>query len=922
MRHSSPVDITGKIHGELAIAAVYHLNDMPSSRFNLVTPRMLVEGEKFTITDKDVLIPFGTVAHLINTEAIGPKSELGIVLGPSTESRHSYNCFTFGTRKKIVRSARDIDIPNVIPEEVPWTVKSGRSNRPSAMNHKKNKKKKPTTKKLPGEPIARKSIDPEATLKRTLNKTVHRPSAQRDAQTAREGELGIDTSTVSEKEPKTAEEGDMSGDDSVTSNHNVVPDDGAMDTDDEAPGTVEEADTFRAKERAARVESSRAQAIAKKLIEIKANKEKKAAQYAAAQQKLEENKRAAAKAAKQKDAEARDRIANLDGLRRSERKRIIRSWSNVNKKVQVLMAVVHRISVKEAMTGEHAQEAMEAIREEIQNMLDYQVGHYVHFRSIPKEKRKNILQSFMFLKHKTTPDGVYERTKARMVGNGANQRDHTYNLVSSSTVALASVFLMFNLASYYKCRMATYDIKGAFLHAGFEKDDEIIYIKINREVTEQWIIMDPSAAEYVDERGELLLELDKFIYGLKQSPLKFQLHLTNTLEKIGYKRTENDECMFIKHGKDGAFSVLTVHVDDILQVCTNDEMYEELKAGLTDVYGSITAHPEATSYLGMTIERSACGAYIQVSQRGLIKKIAEELPADPNDRKKYSTAASNDLFDSDASDKTDRLSDKQASKYLGLIMTLMYLARLTRPDVLLAVTYLASRTHKSTVTDEKHGLRVVRYLEKTIDECMTIHCTDLQIILHCDASSGTHREEGKGHTGFFAAFGNEPSYIHGRSAKQKLATLSSTEAEIVALSDAVKFGVWLRNLLTELQITPLKPIGVWQDNKSVLAVVGGPPSAAKRTKHLIARFQHARGLVTSGALEPMHKATEELSADTLTKPLQAGAHDLHTSVLMGHQHAEKMKASAVGEKKRRRLDESTNFVRAAKKHKRSHAHLL
>lgn len=44
MRFSAPVDVTGKIHGELARAAVYHLNDMPSARFNLLTPRMLVES--------------------------------------------------------------------------------------------------------------------------------------------------------------------------------------------------------------------------------------------------------------------------------------------------------------------------------------------------------------------------------------------------------------------------------------------------------------------------------------------------------------------------------------------------------------------------------------------------------------------------------------------------------------------------------------------------------------------------------------------------------------------------------------------------------------------------------------------------------------------------------------------------------------
>jgi len=220
--------------------------------------------------------------------------------------------------------------------------------------------------------------------------------------------------------------------------------------------------------------------------------------------------------------------------------------------------------------------------------------------------------------------------------------------------------------------------------------------------------------------------------------------------------------------------------------------------------------------------------------------------------------------------------------------------------VLLAVTYLASRSHKCTEKDTKQALRIVRYLEGTIEDKLTIHCTDLQIVLHCDASSGTHREEGKGHTGFYAAFGDTPSYLHGRSGKQKLATTSSTDAEIVAMAEAVKFGVWMRNLLEELHITPLRPIRIWQDNKSVLMIVGGPQSAAKRSKHMINRFQYARGLIELGQLEAVHKPTAELSADALTKPLQGAAHDLHIDMLMGRTWAAEAEEQAEREENRRR----------------------
>ena len=195
-----------------------------------------------------------------------------------------------------------------------------------------------------------------------------------------------------------------------------------------------------------------------------------------------------------------------------------------------------------------------------------------------------------------------------------------YNLVSSSTVGLASVFQMFNVGTMIKCRLTSYDIKGAFLHVEFGEDDEVTYIKVKKDIATLWCELDPTAIPFVDSKGELILELDRFIYGLKQSPLKFQLHLTTVLQGIGYRKMANDECMFVKH-KGKEYSIITVHVDDILQISTLDEMYDELEQGLKDAYGTITTHKEASAYLGMTLERSSCMGYIKVTQQGLIHYV-------------------------------------------------------------------------------------------------------------------------------------------------------------------------------------------------------------------------------------------------------------------------------------------------------------
>jgi hypothetical protein len=74
--------------------------------------------------------------------------------------------------------------------------------------------------------------------------------------------------------------------------------------------------------------------------------------------------------------------------------------------------------------------------------------------------------------------------------------------------------MLLNLATLLRARVVTYDVKGAFLNAKFKKDDPPIYLVIRRDVAELWVLLDPSAKPFVTERGELILCLDRYIYGM------------------------------------------------------------------------------------------------------------------------------------------------------------------------------------------------------------------------------------------------------------------------------------------------------------------------------------------------------------------------------------------------------------------------
>ena len=77
--------------------------------------------------------------------------------------------------------------------------------------------------------------------------------------------------------------------------------------------------------------------------------------------------------------------------------------------------------------------------------------------------------------------------------------------------------------------------------------------------------------------------------------------------------------------------------------------------------------------------------------------------------------------------------------------------------------------------------------------------------------------------------------MHCKSAKQQIVTKSSTEAELVALSDSANQALYVRNFIIN-QGHSCGPVTIYRDNMSCMALIDRGRSAAERTRYIAIRY--------------------------------------------------------------------------------------
>lgn len=227
------------------------------------------------------------------------------------------------------------------------------------------------------------------------------------------------------------------------------------------------------------------------------------------------------------------------------------------------------------------------------------------------------------------------------------------------------------------------------------------------------------------------------------------------------------------------------------------------------------------------------------------------------------TPAASDLFSASCGESLD---GQKKTDFHTFVAKGMFAGKRGRPDIQTAIAVLSTRVQSPTESDWKKLVRLMRYLNGSAGDVLTLKANDMHTIKwYVDASFAVHPDF-RSHTGAVMTMGE--GAVQSTSIKQKLNTRSSCEAELVGADDASTKILWTKLFLEEQGYRVKKNI-LYQDNKStILLLENGKRSSGKRTRAINIRYFFLTDQQQKGNLSVEYCPTGEMIGDFLTKPLQ------------------------------------------------------
>ena len=515
------------------------------------------------------------------------------------------------------------------------------------------------------------------------------------------------------------------------------------------------------------------------------------------------------------------------------------------------IAPKHPKNIDEANKHEKSVEYKKSILKEMHAHLENKTYEEIDLKDVPKGS--NIINTGMVYAIKTDSISKKEIIKSRLVAKGCGQKYGVdFSETYAPTVDPITIRMAIAWAAQRKWCTVQLDVKTAFLIPELPKH-EIVYSRPPKgyAIIQKWL------GRPVTDEKTTIMRWTRSVYGLCQSMNLWHKYLGAVLRTLGYIQQNDDPCLYIRRDEKGIINnVLLYHVDDILCFSANqsnsDQAVKELE---TILLIKNLGRPE--KFLGVEFKYQPNGD-ILLHQQSYTKELLTRFgwenvtPADsptkPNRLSKIGTPISVDI------------------PYREAIGALLWLAIMTRPDILFGVIELAQFTTSPTTEHWENIKLKFRYLKKTSNYGIWIKQskTPRELRLWASSDADWAAAEDRSSTGGFLIFWKNV-LIGWECKKIKSACMSSCESEIVTMSRTARSLRWIRRIVKTLDNKFPDCIDLLCDNQGAIDISRNG-IRSRRVRHIELHNMYIQQAEAEGWLACVWVSTTENPSDCMTKP--------------------------------------------------------
>jgi hypothetical protein len=525
----------------------------------------------------------------------------------------------------------------------------------------------------------------------------------------------------------------------------------------------------------------------------------------------------------------------------------------------------------QALRQPDSRDFVNAVIKEINGHVDRNHWALVTRADVPKDVE--VLPSVWSMRRKRDlTTGAISKHKARLNLHGGKQEfGINYYETYAPVVTWFAIRLLIVFGLLFGWALRQVDFVMAYPQAPIEID---MYMEIPQGI----VVKGASSKQHV-------LKLLANIYGQKQAGRVWNAFLVDKLREIGFIQSLVDDCVFYRDDL-----IFIVYVDDGIFLGPNDDAISNAITELLNLDLDIEDQGHPADYVGVAIKRLRDGS-LELSQRALIDTIIADANIDDTKVKRVPAKVKEHLHA-----HLDKPPYALHLNYRSAIGKLNYVGQTSRPEIMYAVHQLAKY---SSNPREPHGealLYLIRYLKLTRDVGLRFSPKpDHGFACYADADFAGNWNRAlaphdpstaKSRSGWIVFYAGCP--VIWASKLQSMVALATTEAEYIALSQALRDVLPIMFLIQEIREKGFTVIAdipqvyckAFEDNSGALELAR-LPKLRPRTKHINTCFHHFREHVRNGLIKIYPIGTKDQIADVLTKALPQNDLQRHRKAISG-----------------------------------------